>query len=137
LHKKIKFELEEIGKELKEYEDLLKKVQKKDPDKIEKAALATILHSFYTGIEKIFKIISKTKLKYNPTGKSWHKDLLNKMQKEIISEKLYNDLIEYLSFRHLYRNSYDFSLNWDEMQGLVKNIFDTWKLFKKEIQNLD
>lgn len=134
MHNKIKFEINQIDKELSEYQKLLKKIKNKDPDKIEKAALATILHSFYTGIEKIFKIIAKEKYGYYPSSKRWHKDLLEMMNNKIITEELFNKLIEYLSFRHLYRNSYEFNLNWKEMKGLVINIEKVWAKLKEELK---
>ena len=135
MHKKIKFELDEIEKELKGYNELLQKIKKEPPNKIEKAALATILHSFYTGLEKIFILIAKEELSYFPKGKNWHKDLLMKMNKEFMSNNLYDKLIGYLSFRHLFRNSYEFNLEWNEMKNLAININKVWNLFKKELKS--
>ncbi len=42
-----------------EYEELLDKSLRAAPDKVEKAALATILHSFYNGLENIFSTIAR------------------------------------------------------------------------------
>ncbi|ACB84622.1 hypothetical protein [Natranaerobius thermophilus] len=72
-------------------------------------ALASVLHSFYNGIENLFVAVAKNIDKYVPKSSNWHKELLKQMLKEnevrgpLISEDLRNKLIEYLAFRHFYR----------------------------------
>jgi hypothetical protein len=46
---------------------------------IETAAACTMLHSFYTGIEKILKLIALDVDKKVPSSESWHRDLLSQM----------------------------------------------------------
>lgn len=74
---------------------------------LELAGIATLLHNFYNGIEKILKHIVQAKNQIIPEGSSWHKDLLNlAAAHEIISENIKNRLGEYLAFRHFFSHAY-------------------------------
>ena len=44
---------------------------------METAAACTMLHSFYTEIEKILKLIALDRDKKLPSSESWHRDLLS------------------------------------------------------------
>jgi hypothetical protein len=48
---------------------------------IETSAASAMLHSFYTEIEKILKLIARGWDKQLPSSDSWHKDLLIQMSK--------------------------------------------------------
>jgi len=43
-------------------------------------------------------------------------------------------LADYLGFRHFYRHSYSFYLEWEEMEKLVTPLADVWQGAKDEIQ---
>jgi len=53
------FEIDQIDKLIEQTDPLLKLCKLKDPDFIEKSAMAAVLHSFYNGIESIFLIVDK------------------------------------------------------------------------------
>jgi hypothetical protein len=55
----IEFELGQIEQLFEAYVDLLDRRNKKKPDLVEITALASILHSFYNGLENIFLSIPK------------------------------------------------------------------------------
>ncbi|HOJ11801.1 MAG TPA: hypothetical protein PK733_14575 [Clostridiales bacterium] len=135
----IKFEIKQIDKLLRAYEELFNKCQDSEPELIEITALASVLHSFYNGIEKIFEIIAKRIDKAIPQGKQWHRDLLIQMAKDlpsrkpVISKNMMTELLKYLAFRHFYRHSYSFFLSWEELEKLVNSIFDVWESLKTEI----
>lgn len=139
LIKKIKFELNQIENLLSKYKDLINKCEDEKPDLIELTALASVLHSFYSGVENIFSLIAKNIDNNSPEGENWHKELLIQMQKEndernkVISENIKDDLVELLAFRHFYRHSYSFSLDWKEMKDIVLNLFETWERVQKDI----
>ena len=65
----------------------------------ELAAIATFLHNIYNGVENILKRVlraNQVKVEDSPT---WHKDMLKTSSNiEIISNDLYVDLSDYLSF---------------------------------------
>jgi hypothetical protein len=95
------------------------------------AALA--LHSFYAGLEKIFISVAKELDQQVPTGGSWHLDLLNQMtynlpsiRPPVITPHTKNLLQEYLSFRHVVRNVYTYSLDAERVVRLVDRLLDTF-----------
>ncbi len=143
LHKKaiedIKFEISEIEHELNSFSHLLKLCQDKEPDLVEMAALGSLLHSFYTGIEKIFFSISKQIDKKQLSGIMWHKELIISMTIEteqrpfVISQDVFNSLLQYLNFRHYFRNAYEYKLDWDKIKTLVFSINDIWLKTKMDI----
>ncbi len=78
---------------------------------IETAAACAMLHSFYTEIEKIFKLIARDWDGHVPSSNAWHKDLLNQMSETtakrpaVVSPPLIEVLGEFLAFRHLFRGA--------------------------------
>lgn len=139
IEKKISFEISELEKELDSYKLLFELCKTKEPDLIEITAIASVLHSFYNGIEGIFMIISKQIDKYIPQSYNWHSDLLKRMtekneaRKNVISQETFDILEEYLGFRHFFRHSYKFRLDWNKLENLTINLNETWTKLKKEI----
>jgi hypothetical protein len=136
--KDIKFELEEIEALFDLYSEELFELNR-EPKLVELTAFASVLHSFYTGMEKIFLIISKKVDKSTPYDINWHKTLLSQMAKEneyrdaVISDETRDRLSKYLIFRHFYRHSYSTRLKWEEMEKLVTPIHQVWEKFKSEV----
>jgi hypothetical protein len=138
--KDIKFELEEIDNLFHLYSNELFELDR-EPNLLELTGVAGVLHSFYSGIEKIFLSIAKTIDKNIPADINWHKTLLSQMAEDnesrhaIISNKTKEELSEYLAFRHFYRHSYTSHLRWKKMEILVTPLPQTWKRFKSEISS--
>ena len=139
--REVRNELELLDELLTSHLILIKKVQNNTPDQIELSAAAALLHSFYNGIENIFKRIA---IRIDGTLSSsdyWHHELLKQMRdshrkrKAVISDSLLGDLKQYLGFRHFFRNAYSFHINWNKMKDLLFEINDVYKNFKSEIQN--
>lgn len=120
---------------------MIKRCEEKEPELVELTALASVLHSFYNGIENIFVVIAKGIDGEKPNDSNWHKKLLlqmrefNDKRKEIISEDLKDKIKDYLGFRHFYRHSYSFYLDWKEMKYLVSFIMDVWNQTKEELND--
>jgi hypothetical protein len=135
----IQFEVEQIDQLFSLYADLLERVQQNKPDHVEIAAIASVLHSFYNGIENIFLSIAKEVDLQVPAGAQWHRDLLVQMSKQtakrnsVISTELAQKLADYLGFRHFYRHSYSFFLEWGELQKLVIPLREIWVEVKGEL----
>jgi hypothetical protein len=135
----IKFEINQIDKLFYAYEELFAKCKESKPDIIELTALASVLHSFYNGIEKIFEIIAKKIDKVTPNSNQWHRDLLIQMSKDlperdaVICDSMLNILSDYIAFRHFYRHSYSFFISWNELQKLVYPVFNVWQSLKEKI----
>ena len=86
----------------------------------------SILHDFYTGIEKIFESIAKEVDNRIPLGEEWHSELLRQMTLDIpglrppvITASTEKKLREYLGFRHLFRKRYGFELDWQKLKKLL------------------
>jgi len=104
-------------------------------------ACASILHDFYSGMEKIFINIAREIDQMVPKSEGWHRQLLEQMTLDIpakrpavIDAKLAAQVQQYLSFRHRFRNLYGFELEWSKMEELINNMELTFKLFKDRIE---
>ena len=123
------------------YSNLLEKSRNSGPDLVELTALASVLHSFYNGVENILLTIAKRIDNNLPEGKHWHRDLLIQMsigtsnRDRVISGEGKLLLAEYMAFRHLYRHSYSFFLSWDEMDKLVNDLQTVWGAVKSDLNN--
>lgn len=122
----IETECKKVNKLFEDYEPLLDKLKDHPPDFIEIGSLAMMLHSFYNGLENIFSRIARKIDKSLPEGMDWHKELLERMSKRtknrkyaVLSENMYEELQEYLGFRHFSRHSYACDLDWALMKDLV------------------
>jgi hypothetical protein len=106
---------------------------------MELSALAVVLHSFYGGIENIFKRTALELGDRMPGSERWHKELLDVMAEptgqrvSVISPELRGRLKEYMEFRHFFRHTYVFILRWDRMKPLVLGCEETLKLLEHEL----
>ena len=139
LEAKIISELNKIEDLKDELDGLKETLNLEKPSNFEKAAIGYSLHNFYNGCENIFKNISQF-FENNFTTNRYHRELLERMILEIegirprvISDELFLILEDFLGFRHKFRHSYSFELDWDR-EKLVLNKFDkAFNLLNKEI----
>ena len=129
--------ISELNRELENLQNLVEENNKylpfiEDPknQKISQLRVfGSILHDFYTNIERSFIKIAKSMDRNLPKGGNWHIELLERMNLQIekvrprvINEELKEELYEYLRFRHVFRNVYGFTLKWEKMQPLVMGL---------------
>jgi hypothetical protein len=114
---------------------------KRKPSNYVLRAGGSILHDFYTGIEKIFENIAKEIDQRVPMGEEWHSELLHQMTLDIpglrppvITTHTERKLREYLGFRHLFRKRYGFELDWEKMKRLLIRIPQVLSPLEKEIE---
>lgn len=141
IESQIRFEIQQIDKLFDIYGTLLTSCGHKEPDLVEITAMASVLHSFYNGLEKLFEIIAK-RIDDRPfLGEQWHKNLLSEMatptprRNPVISEGLKEKLVGYLGFRHFFRHSYSFFLEWEELNRLVIPLDEVWNEVKMEVES--
>ena len=131
--------IRQIDQLFEAYADLFERLQCESPDLVEITAVGSVLHSFYNGLENIFLSIAKEVDLDVPTGGHWHRDLLARMAESIpnrapvLSYQLVQELADYLGFRHFYRHSYSFYLDWDELEKLVMPVTEVWERTKGEL----
>lgn len=135
----LKNELENLKRLNNEMRQLLEEIGD-SPNFIAIRAAGSILHDFYSGVEKIFERIALNIDDSLPDGENWHMELLLQMTKPyqglrdaVIPEELCNDLKEYLRFRHLFRHIYGFEIKWERFGGLCQRLDGVFIIFKTEI----
>ncbi len=139
LRKQVALEREELHRLLGRYESLLRKCANQTPNDIELSALGAMLHSFYNGLENIFKRIAVELDNSLPGGEFWHQELLDAMPRAtsrrgpVVSPGLRARLKEYMEFRHVFRHAYIFDLRWDRMRPLVLGCEETLRLLEEQL----
>lgn len=135
----IEFEIGQIDHLLEVYADLLTRLQHKPPDAVEMAAVASVLHSFYNGLESIFFSVAKQIDGEVPGGPESHSMLLKRMmlpgrsRPSLLSQDNGSRLVDYLGFRHFYRHSYTFFLEWEKVGELVSHLAEVWDQVRGDI----
>ena len=129
-----------LNRLLAEFRPLIAKTATAEPDTVERSAMACELHSFYTGIENIFKQVASECDGSLPSGQRWHRDLLDcvarpgRNRPAVISMPLRESLGTYLDFRHVFRQAYTLDLQWGKMRPLVAGIDDTLRRLEAELE---
>ncbi|MEW6607063.1 MAG: hypothetical protein AB1414_06360 [bacterium] len=117
--------------------NLREAMDREEKSVVELAAIGAFLHNIYNGIENILKQILKARDVEIPKSDTWHKDLLNlSISLGVISERLSDELYEYLTFRHFFVHAYGFSLEESPLEDLANNIPEIWLQFVEEIREL-
>lgn len=135
----VELELDNLRQLVAAYQGAISRSVERPPDLIERSALATMLHSFYTGIENIFKRIALGVDGGLPSGTASHSELLAQIsvptprRPAVISKALRSRLAAYLGFRHVFRHAYSFDLDWDKMRHLAWDSEATLDELQKEL----
>lgn len=104
-------------------------------------ARGSILHDFYTGIERIFIRIADELNGGVPRSEQWHRQLLTDMTLElpgirpaVVSKTLADSLGPFLRFRHLFRNLYGFVLDPERVREIESRLPGAYAHFVAEIE---
>jgi hypothetical protein len=137
---------ERIMNEIKELSFLVERINtgwekfRKNQDNYYLDSVALNLHSFYSGIERIFERIAVTVDNSLPSGANWHQELLNQMVLEIpgirpavLSSSVKEQLEEFRGFRHIVRNVYSYRFNPEKINSLVAGIGSLFTVFRVEL----
>jgi hypothetical protein len=110
------------------------------PGRLELRGLGDIVHDFYTGAERIFERVAPELNGGVPEGRSWHRDLLESMtvalpgiRPPVLRPEVARSLDEYLRFRHLFRNTYGYELEWSRLRPLFDNLDRTWSELRADL----
>ena len=76
-----------------------------------------------------------------PTGEGWHRALLRRMAAEVpgvrpavLRPETVAALEPYLGFRHFFRHSYTFEIDWGKLRPLVENSEKVYWRFKQDLE---
>ena len=139
LKEKIEHEIYRINKLFNSGKPLLDLCKIKEPDFVEASAAGSFLQSFYNGVESIILLIFKNIGENIPNDLHWHKKLLDETfisneKRTILFRSEYKEkLFEYLSFRHYFRHSYGYEIDWKRLAPLINGIEETWKILENDI----
>ena len=103
-------------------------------------SVALNLHSFYSGLERLFELIA-IELDGGPLGgDSWHTELLKQMALDlgdirppVLGSETAAWLDEYRKFRHLVRNIYTTNLDINRIEHLVEDLPELWEELRQEL----
>ena len=135
----IRSEIDQIDELFAQFAELMDSSLASEPDPVERVALASVLHSFYTGVEAILLTVAKRVDECVPSGGSWHRELLDQsvaatdLRPAVVSAEVRTALDRYLAFRHFFRQAYSFLLGWERRRDLVADARRTWSDAKGEI----
>lgn len=135
----INVEVAQLELLLATYGALIDRVQHQAPDVVELAALATVLHSYYNGAENIFIAVARQLDAQLPKETRWHRELLAQVAQPttrrpaLLSPALETHLTVYLAFRHYFRHSYAFTLDWSRLAPLVRELPGVHARLKEEL----
>ncbi len=139
VRKQVAVEREQLDHLIETHRPLLGRCASTPPGAIELSALAAMLHSFYTGVENIFKRVAVEIDSAPPRGEAWHRELLDSMARPstrrgaVISASMRDALRGYLDFRHVFRQAYSFQLQWEKMSPLVLGCEETLRRLEVEL----
>jgi predicted nucleotidyltransferase len=132
-------ELTALERVAQQMEELLAQAAQ-PPNWIELRAIATLLHEFYNGVERIFERIAISLGEGLPKGSYWHVDLLAQMatgqtdtRPAVIDEPLRARLEEYLKFRHFFRHAYSYTLEWNRLRWQAEQMSQTLRLLREQM----
>jgi hypothetical protein len=101
----------------------------------------SIFHDFYSGLEKIFRRIAAELNGGVPRSDTWHRDLLLEMTWEIegvrppvLTGPTQERLVDFLRFRHVFRNLYGFELESAKLDELDRTYLEVLDAAVGEIQ---
>jgi hypothetical protein len=139
IKEKIEHEVLRIKKLFDSGKSLLDLCKIKEPDFVEASAAGSFLQSFYNGVESITLLILKAIKEDIPNDSHWHKKLFEKTfeasekRTAIFRIDYKEQFSEYLSFRHYFRHSYGYEIDWERLKPLINNVEEMWKILEEDI----
>ena len=133
--------LGDLERVVEEIERLLRDLGSSEPIYKDRAAMGAFLHNFYNGIENVLKRIAEEIDQSVPSGSEWHRALLRRMAKgveglrpAVLKAETVEKLLPYLGFRHFFRHSYTFEIDWEKVKPLAVNARAVLEVFKDDLK---
>jgi len=136
----IEHELSRLGVLASSVADVRREIEKGSaPARFLYESLALELHNFYTGCERVFRIVASELNGSVPSEPDWHRRLLERMASSregrpaVVSPETARRLAEYLGFRRVVRNLYGYELEPDRVRRLAESLPEVWDRTRAEI----
>lgn len=114
--------------------DLLPQGDLRSLKELELAGAASLIASIYQGIEKCLKQLLRRRGVALPEGNRWHKDLIHLATAHgLITPDLYQQLEDYLSFRHRFVHLYAPEIDPERIEPLVRNAAELVATFRQQV----
>lgn len=104
-------------------------------------SVALNLHSFYSGLERIFELVAIELDEGRLGGPDWHSELLRQMSLDlgdarppVLGKATVAKLDEYRKFRHRIRSIYATHLDPKRMEALVVDLSTVWQQARQELE---
>ena len=104
-------------------------------------ARGSMLHDFYSGIERVFVRIAEELNGGVPQGEQWHRQIVTDMALDIpgvrpavIDTALAEELGDFLRFRHVFRNVYGSLLQAERMRPLEERLPAVLAAFRRQVR---
>ncbi|MFN3929587.1 MAG: nucleotidyltransferase family protein [Thermoflexus sp.] len=139
LRQEVELELANLERLIRSMESFQGRLQG-EPDEFAMRSIGSLLHDFYSGIERIFERIAVRIDGDLPVGPHWHTYLLQRMMNPwmdvrpaVIDRELAARLADYMRFRHLFRHTYGFELEWAKCRPLVEGMRPTFQSLRARL----
>lgn len=120
--------------------DVMREMEKGSaPERFLCESLALELHNFYTGCERVFRIVASELNGSVPSQPDWHRRLLERMASSregrpaVVSAETAGLLAEYLGFRHVVRSVYGYELEPDRVRRLAERLPEVWDRVRADL----
>jgi hypothetical protein len=140
LKAEIAIEFDALQQVAHELESLRRDVAGREPTVREKTAAAAFLAQFYSGVENIFKRLSRFHGVALPAGENWHLDLFKRFcapgqppLPTLFDEPLARQLGPFRRFRHVVHHGYGFQIEWDRMREGVEQVSSILAAFRERV----
>jgi hypothetical protein len=103
-------------------------------DRFDVRALGSLLADFYNAVEKLLKDVAREFGETPEEGDAWHRGLLKTMhaatdlRPAMLPDALYEKLLPFLGFRHVFRHAYGFELDPVRVRELASQLPPTMEL---------
>lgn len=107
-------------------------------------SVALNLHSFYSGLERVFELIANDIDGSRLGGGDWHAELVRQMtldlgsvRRPVLNARTAQALDELRRFRHLVRNIYAANLIPDRIRPLVEDLPGLWRELRLQLETFN
>lgn len=114
-----------------------------EPTGVEIRAAGSMVHDFYNGVERILERIAVRLGPGLPGGPGGHTLLLRGMESAVegirpavLDHPLALRLLDYLRFRHLFRHTYGYELEWNKLRPLVQGLEEALAQLRTQLDRL-